>query len=89
VYQHGKLPPSTVLVNWQSKTFQIRHRNVLVDDDLLEEALHEARTYTETDFNRIIEIADRERYRVTVFMESIDQTQKTLSRAACFLVIGT
>jgi type I restriction enzyme, R subunit len=48
------------------------------DDDLLEGAVDEARTYTEADFNRIIEIADRERYRVTVFMESIDQTQKTL-----------
>jgi type I restriction enzyme, R subunit len=49
-----------------------------LDDELLEGAVDEARTYTESDFNRVIEIADRERYRVTVFMEAIDQTQKTL-----------
>jgi type I restriction enzyme, R subunit len=35
-----------------------------LDDDLLEGAVDEARTYTESDFNRVIEIADRERYRV-------------------------
>jgi type I restriction enzyme R subunit len=48
------------------------------DDELIEGEVDEARTYTEADFNRIIEIADRERYRVQLFMEQIDQNQKTL-----------
>ena len=48
------------------------------EDELLEGAVDETRTYTETDFNRIIEIAERERYRVQLFMEEIDQNQKTL-----------
>lgn len=48
------------------------------DDQLIQGAIDEDRTYTETDFNRIIEIAERERYRVQLFMEEIDQNQKTL-----------
>ncbi|HEY9827715.1 MAG TPA: type I restriction-modification enzyme R subunit C-terminal domain-containing protein, partial [Stenomitos sp.] len=48
------------------------------DDELIEGAIDEAKTYTEADFNRIIEIAERERYRVQLFMEEIDQNQKTL-----------
>ncbi|MBE9208909.1 DEAD/DEAH box helicase family protein [Nostoc sp. LEGE 06077] len=48
------------------------------EDELLEGAVDESRTYTEADFNRIIEIAERERYRVQLFMEEIDQNQKTL-----------
>ncbi|MBD2087893.1 type I restriction endonuclease subunit R [Coleofasciculus sp. FACHB-542] len=48
------------------------------EDELMEGAIDETRTYTEADFNRIIEIADRERYRVQLFMEAIDQNQKTL-----------
>ncbi|NEU80683.1 type I restriction endonuclease subunit R [Nostoc sp. UIC 10630] len=48
------------------------------EDELIEGAVDEARTYTETDFNHIIEIAERERYRVQLFMEEIDQNQKTL-----------
>jgi len=44
----------------------------------MEGAVDEARTYTETDFNRIIEIAERERYRVQLFLEEINQNQKTL-----------
>ncbi|MBD2447527.1 DEAD/DEAH box helicase family protein [Nostoc sp. FACHB-152] len=48
------------------------------EDELIEGAVDEARTYTEADFNRIIEIAERERYRVQLFMEEIDQNQKTL-----------
>lgn len=48
------------------------------EDELIEGAVDEARIYTEADFNRIIEIADRERYRVQLFMEEIDQNQKTL-----------
>jgi type I restriction enzyme, R subunit len=49
-----------------------------VEDELIDGAIDEARTYTEADFNRIIEIAERERYRVQLFMEEIDQNQKTL-----------
>jgi type I restriction enzyme R subunit len=48
------------------------------EDELIEGAIDEARTYTEGDFNRIIEISDRERYRVQLFLEEIDQNQKTL-----------
>lgn len=48
------------------------------EDELVEGAIDETRTYTEADFNRIIEIADRERYRVQLFMAAIDQNQKTL-----------
>ncbi|WP_276301327.1 type I restriction-modification enzyme R subunit C-terminal domain-containing protein, partial [Leptolyngbya sp. BC1307] len=40
--------------------------------------LDETKTYTEADFNRIIEIEAREKYRVQIFMEAIDQNQKTL-----------
>ncbi len=48
------------------------------EDSLIEGAVDEARTYTEADFNRIIEIEEREHYRVQLFMEAIDQNQKTL-----------
>ena len=48
------------------------------DDDLIEGELDETKTYTETDFNRIIEIEAREKYRTEIFMEAIDQNQKTL-----------
>ncbi len=48
------------------------------DDELIEGEVEEGRRYTESDFNRIIEIAEREKYRVRLFMEMIDQTQKTL-----------
>ena len=48
------------------------------DDELIEGQVEDGKRYTESDFNRIIEIAERERYRVKLFMEAIDQTQKTL-----------
>ncbi len=48
------------------------------DDDVVEGEIEEGRRYTEEDFNRVIEIEARERYRVRVFMEQIDQRQKTL-----------
>ncbi|MBF0454027.1 MAG: DEAD/DEAH box helicase family protein [Magnetococcales bacterium] len=48
------------------------------DDDVVEGEIEEDRRYGEDDFNRIIEIEARERYRVRLFMESIDQSQKTL-----------
>ena len=48
------------------------------DDELIEGEVEEGRRYTESDFNRVIEIAERERYRVKLFMDAIDQSQKTL-----------
>ncbi|MBK1986877.1 DEAD/DEAH box helicase family protein [Sphaerospermopsis aphanizomenoides BCCUSP55] len=48
------------------------------DDDVIEGAIDDEKTYTETDFNRIIEIEERERYRVQLFMAEIDQNQKTI-----------
>jgi type I restriction enzyme R subunit len=48
------------------------------DDELLEGEIEEGRRYTETDFNRIIEIKQREEYRVKLFMREIDQKEKTL-----------
>ena len=48
------------------------------DDELIEGQIEEGRRYTESDFNRIIEIAARERYRVKLFMDLIDQREKTL-----------
>lgn len=48
------------------------------DDDVIEGDVEQGRRYTEADFNRIIEIAEREKYRVRTFMEMIDQNQKTI-----------
>lgn len=48
------------------------------DDMLIEGEIEEGRRYTEPDFNRIIKIDEREKYRVKLFMDAIDQSQKTL-----------
>ncbi len=48
------------------------------DDEMIEGEVEEGRRYTESEFNRIIEIAAREKYRVKLFMDIIDQSQKTL-----------
>ncbi|MET0049656.1 MAG: EcoAI/FtnUII family type I restriction enzme subunit R, partial [Candidatus Thiodiazotropha sp.] len=48
------------------------------DDQLIEGEIEEGRRYTEDDFNRVIEIREREKYRVKLFMDAIDQSQKTL-----------
>jgi type I restriction enzyme R subunit len=48
------------------------------DDQLIEGEVEEGRRYVESDFNRVIEIAARERYRVKLFMDIVDQRQKTL-----------
>lgn len=48
------------------------------EDELVEGVVEDGRTYSEADFNRIIEITERERYRVQLFMEAINQNQKTL-----------
>ena len=46
------------------------------DDDLIDGEIEEGKRYTESDFNRVIEITERERHRVKIFMEAIDQSQK-------------
>jgi len=48
------------------------------DDDVIEGEVEVGRRYVEDDFNRIIEIKAREKYRVKIFMDMIDQSQKTL-----------
>ncbi|NCQ96094.1 MAG: DEAD/DEAH box helicase family protein [Microcystis aeruginosa W11-06] len=48
------------------------------DDELIEGDIDENKVYTDSDFNRIIEIEERERQRVKIFMEAIDQNEKTL-----------
>ncbi len=48
------------------------------DDRLIEGEIEAGRRYTEADFNRIIEIKEREEYRVRLFMGQIDQREKTL-----------
>jgi type I restriction enzyme, R subunit len=48
------------------------------DDDVETGEIETDRKYTEQDFNRIIEIKEREEYRVKLFMDIINQNQKTL-----------
>ena len=48
------------------------------DDIILEGQVSEGKRYTEEEFNRIIEIEERERYRVRLLMADIDQNQKTI-----------
>ncbi|WP_071516794.1 type I restriction endonuclease subunit R [Geitlerinema sp. PCC 9228] len=48
------------------------------EDKVLAGQIEEGRVYTEKDFNRIIEMRPREAYRVKLFMEDIDQNEKTL-----------
>lgn len=48
------------------------------DDTIIEGEIEQGKRYGEDDFNRIIEIRAREAYRVKLFMEKIDQNQKTL-----------
>jgi type I restriction enzyme R subunit len=48
------------------------------DDKLIEGDVEAGKLYTETDFNKIIEIKEREAHRVKIFMEQINQNEKTL-----------
>src|SRR5271157_3386015 len=48
------------------------------DDALIEGEIEAKKLYTEPDFNKIIEIKEREAYRVKLFMEQINQNEKTL-----------
>lgn len=48
------------------------------DDRVVSGEVAEGKRYKEGDFNRSIEITEREAYRVRVFMDMIDQREKTL-----------
>ena len=48
------------------------------DDTVIEGEIERGRLYEEPDFNRIIEIKKREEYRVRLFLEQINQSEKTL-----------
>jgi type I restriction enzyme, R subunit len=48
------------------------------DDNLIEGEIEAGKLYEEKDFNRIIEIEAREKYRVKLFMDSINQREKAL-----------
>ena len=48
------------------------------DDTLVEGAIEAGKRYEEADFNRIIEIKEREKKRVSIFMKEINQNEKTL-----------
>jgi type I restriction enzyme, R subunit len=48
------------------------------DDTVVEGEIEAGRVYQEADFNRIIEIKERERKRVQLFMELINQQEKSL-----------
>ena len=48
------------------------------DDELLEGVAEEGKLYTEDDFNRIIEIKQREAYRVKLFLDAVNQQEKAL-----------
>ncbi|HSS49060.1 MAG TPA: DEAD/DEAH box helicase family protein [Thermoanaerobaculia bacterium] len=48
------------------------------DDTLVEGEIETGKRYVEKDFNKVIEIKEREAHRVEMFMEMIDQHEKTL-----------
>jgi type I restriction enzyme R subunit len=48
------------------------------DDTVVEGEIEAGKRYEEKDFNRIIEIKEREKKRVEIFMSQIDQREKTL-----------
>ena len=65
--------------------FKIKEINTTIDDyvytdddTVLEGEVEEGKRYTEWEMNRIIELQEREEYRVKIFMSLIDQNQKTL-----------
>jgi type I restriction enzyme R subunit len=48
------------------------------DDDLIEGEIEEGKEYKEKDFNRSIEIREREAKRVKIFMDDCDQNEKSI-----------
>lgn len=65
--------------------FKVKEISTTIDsyqytsDDVVEEGTVDyEKEYTETEFNRVIEIKEREEYRVKLFMEMMNQNLKTL-----------
>ncbi|MCX6054386.1 MAG: DEAD/DEAH box helicase family protein [Chloroflexi bacterium] len=48
------------------------------DDAVIEGEIEEGKLYTEPDFNRIIEIKEREAERVRIFLDEVDQKEKSI-----------
>ena len=48
------------------------------DDQIIEGEIEEGKTYTESDFNRIIEIKEREAKRVQIYMDDANQKEKAI-----------
>ncbi|HTU47559.1 MAG TPA: DEAD/DEAH box helicase family protein [Bryobacteraceae bacterium] len=48
------------------------------DDQIIEGEIETGRRYEESDFNKIIEIKEREAHRVDIFLNQINQNEKTL-----------
>jgi type I restriction enzyme R subunit len=48
------------------------------DDKIVEGEIEEGKRYREPEFNRSIEIVEREKYRAKLFMDAMDQREKTL-----------
>ncbi|MGL4393315.1 MAG: EcoAI/FtnUII family type I restriction enzme subunit R [Fusobacteriaceae bacterium] len=48
------------------------------DDEVIVGEVEAGKVYTEDDFNRIIEIKEREKFRVKLFMDEINQNEKTI-----------
>jgi len=48
------------------------------DDELLEGEVEAGKLYVEKDFNKVIEIKEREAYRVKLYLDSIDQNEKAI-----------
>ena len=48
------------------------------DDQIIEGEIEEGRNYTESDFNRIIEIKEREAKRVQIYMDEANQKEKAI-----------
>ncbi|SHJ12982.1 type I restriction enzyme, R subunit [Rubritalea squalenifaciens DSM 18772] len=48
------------------------------DDDIIEGDVTVGKVYEEADFNRVIEIKEREKKRVEIFLNSIDQREKSI-----------
>ena len=48
------------------------------DDQIVEGEIEEGKTYTESDFNRIIEIKEREAKRVQIYMDEANQKEKAI-----------
>ena len=48
------------------------------DDKIVEGEIEEGKHYKESDFNKIIEIKERERKRVKVFLEAVNQNEKAI-----------